>query len=842
METLDSLPLYGLFLEGGWAIAVIGSILALLTLGFIGAPLIAWTILIAAALWGFGAPIWLLGVFALIAVIANVTPIRRSLISAQVMRVLAPIMPKISQTERTALEAGVVWAEGELFSGKPNFDRLMKESYPNLTKEEQDFLNGPVERLCGVIDDWEMWESRDLPPAAWDIIKKEKFLGMIIPKEYGGLGFSALAHSEVIMKIASRSIPACISVMVPNSLGPAELLVHYGTDEQKRRLLPKLATGEEIPCFALTEPTAGSDAGSITSEGVLFKGHDGKLYMKLNWNKRWITLAAISTTLGLAFRLRDPDNLLGKGEDVGITCALIPSNTPGVIIGRRHDPLGVPFYNCPTQGKDVIVSVDVIVGGIEGAGKGWGMLMDCLAAGRGISLPAQSTGGTKMVTRVISAHASIRKQFGVPIGKFEGVEEPLARIAGFNYMLEAMRKYTLGALDQGIKPAVITAMAKYNATEIGRKTINDGMDIMGGAGISCGPRNLLAHLYIATPIGITVEGANIMTRTLIIFGQGALRAHPYAFKEVDAIEKKDLVAFDQAFWGHVGHVVRNTFRAIVLSVTRGALAPSPVGGSTARYYRKLSWASATFAIMADIAMGSLGGSLKMREKITGRFADILSWMYIGTATLRRYEAEGQRKEDLPFVHFCLNHALYEIQKAFDGLFGNLTVPGLTWLFKGPLRMWSNLNAFAGESSDQHTHKIASMILEDSEQRLRHTEGVYVPSNTTEQFGRLEEAFKVVKRAESAERKIRKAIHDKILPKAKGPAALQAALDKNVITKEEFADLSRAAQLAYEAIQVDDFSQDEYLGHKSKSSIHLISSNNAHGAANAAPTKTNDKVV
>jgi len=842
VETLDSLPLYGLFLEGGGALAVIGSILAILALGFTGAPLIAWTIIIAAVLWGFGAPVWLLGAFVLIAVIANVTPIRRSLISAQVMKVLAPIMPKISQTERTALEAGVVWAEGELFSGKPNFDRLMKESYPNLTKEEQDFLNGPAERLCGVIDDWEMWESRDLPPAAWDIIKKEKFLGMIIPKEYGGLGFSALAHSEVIMKIASRSVPACISVMVPNSLGPAELLVHYGTDEQKRRLLPKLATGEEIPCFALTEPTAGSDAGSITSDGVLFKGNDGKLYMKLNWNKRWITLAAISTTLGLAFRLRDPDNLLGKGEDVGITCALIPSNTPGVIIGRRHDPLGVPFYNCPTQGKDVIVSVDAIVGGVEGAGKGWGMLMDCLAAGRGISLPAQSTGGTKMVTRVISAHASIRKQFGVPIGKFEGVEEPLARIAGFNYMLEAMRKYTLGALDQGIKPAVITAMAKYNATEIGRKAINDGMDIMGGAGISCGPRNTLAHLYIATPIGITVEGANIMTRTLIIFGQGALRAHPYAFKEVDAIEKKDLVAFDQAFWGHVGHVVRNTFRATVLSMTRGALAPSPVGGSTARYYRKLSWASATFAIMADIAMGSLGGSLKMREKITGRFADILSWMYVGTATLRRYEAEGQRKEDLPFVHFCLNHALYEIQKAFDGLFGNLTVPGLSWFFKGPLRMWSNLNAFAGESSDQHTHKIASMILEDSEQRLRHTEGIYVPSNTTEQFGRLEEAFKVVKRAESAERKIRKAIHDKILPKAKGPAAFQAALDKNIITKEEFADLSKASQLAYEAIQVDDFSQDEYLGHKSKGSVHLISSNNNHGAANAAPTKTTDKVV
>lgn len=802
------LPANGLV---GWG--VLGTLIMALALGFLGAPLIVWTIAGAIALHLFGAPLWLGIAYLVVMAIFNIPPIRRVLVSGPLMRIMAPMMPKISETERSALEAGVVWAEGELFSGKPNFKKLLNEPYPQLTKEEQDFLNGPVERLCEVIDDWSLWESREMPKEAWDIIKKEKFLGMIIPKEYGGLGFSALAHSEVIMKLSSRSIPACITVMVPNSLGPAELLVHYGTDEQKRTLLPRLAAGDEIPCFALTEPTAGSDAGSINANGVLFKGSDGKLYIKLNWNKRYITLAAISTLLGLAFRLRDPDNLLGKGEDVGITCALIPTNTPGVIVGRRHDPLGVPFYNCPTQGKDVVVPIDAVVGGVNGCGKGWGMLMECLAAGRGISLPAQSTGGVKSVTRAISAYASIRKQFGTPIGKFEGIEEPIARIAGYNYLMEAMRRYTLGALDKGIKPPVITAMAKYNATELSRKAINDAMDIAGGSGISRGPRNLFAHHYIAMPIGITVEGANIMTRTLIIFGQGALRAHPFAYKEVKTIQNGDVKGFDQAFWGHVGHIVRNMCRAITLSLTRGALAPSPVSGSTARYYRKLSWASATFAIMADIAMGSLGGSLKMREKITGRFADILSWMYIGTATLRRFEAEGRRKEDLPFVHFCLNHALYEIQKAFDGLFANLEVPGLTWFFRYILRTWSNLNALAGEHNDQHTHKIASIILSDSDQRTRHTEGIYIPKNPNEQLARLEATFKVVKRAEIADRKVRKAVREKALPKLKGLAAYQAALEKSIITKAEFEDLQKAEEMRWDAVQVDDFSQEEYLNRK-----------------------------
>lgn len=791
------------------------SVLLALMLGFIGAPLICWTVLAAGILYVAVAPTWLWITFGVVAVVFNLKPIRRKVVSSGVMKIIKGVLPAISDTERAALDAGVVWVEGELFSGKPDFKAILREPYPNMTEEEKLFMAGPVERLCEIADDWEIWEKRDLPKDVWDFVKREKFFGMIIPKEYGGLGFSALAHSEVIQKLSSRSIPLCTTVMVPNSLGPAELLIHYGTEDQKNKLLPKLATGEELPCFALTEPTAGSDAGSITASGILFRGSDGKLKIKLNWNKRWITLAAVSTTLGLAFRLRDPENFLGKGEDVGITCALVPSKTPGVDITRRHDPLGCPFFNCPTQGKDVIVDAEeCIVGGLEGAGKGWSMLMECLAAGRGISLPAQSTGGAKHTARVTSAHAVIRKQFGVSIGKFEGVEEPLARIGGYTYLMEAMRRFTLGALDKGIKPPVITAIAKYHATELGRKIINDGMDIVGGAGISMGPRNTLAHLYISTPIGITVEGANIMTRTLIIFGQGALRAHPYAYKEIAAVEKNDVKAFDDAFWGHIRHVVRNLCRAVVLSFTRGALAPSPVGGSVSRYYRRMAWTSATFAIMADIAMGSLGGALKQREKITGRFADILSWMYIGTSVLRRFQAEGSRKEDLPLVHFAMNYCFSEIQKSFDGIFANIPVPGLSWFFRIFVRAWSNINPLAGEANDQHTHKIATLLLSDTEQRERLLEGSYVPSDITQAVGRLENAFHAVKRAEAIEKKVRDAVRAKTLPKVKGPKLYNSALEAGVISQDEYAQIAKAEELRLDAIQVDDFRLDEYLTHSS----------------------------
>ncbi|MBY0385836.1 acyl-CoA dehydrogenase, partial [bacterium] len=607
--------------------------------GYWRAPILLWSLFVGAMLVGFNVSPWIFWAYAGVATVFNIPPVRTILISSGILKLFKAmeLVPKISETERTALEAGVVWIEAELFSGKPNFKKILQEPYPELTTTEKEFVDKKIDEFCAMSSDWDLWQNRELPKEAWDFLKKEKIFGMIIPKEHGGLGFSALAHSEVVSKISTRSVPLGVLVMVPNSLGPAELLLHYGTDAQKKKYLSRLATGEEIPCFALTEPGAGSDAGSLQASGTVFKGSDGKLYIKLSWNKRWITLAAISTLLGVAFRLYDPENLLGLGEDLGITCALIPTKTPGVIVGQRHDPLGVPFYNCPTQGKDVVIDLEeCVVGGREGCGKGWTMLMDCLAAGRGISLPSQGAGAGKLATRVVSAHATNRKQFGVSIGKLEGVEEAIAKIVGYTYIMEACRKFTAGAIDKGIKPPVVTAIAKYFNTELMRKTLNEAMDVLGGAGISLGPRNTVGHGYIAAPIAITVEGANIMTRTLIIFGQGALRAHPYAYKEVAAIEKNDAKAFDQAFWGHIGHIFHNLFRSFVLSWTRGYFASSP-GGSLRRYYQKLSWASASFAILADIAMGTLGGRLKMKGKITGRFADVLGWMYLATSVIRRFE-------------------------------------------------------------------------------------------------------------------------------------------------------------------------------------------------------------
>jgi acyl-CoA dehydrogenase len=644
-----------------------------------------------------------------------------------------------------------------------------------------------------------------------DFIKKERFFGMIVPKEYGGLGFSALCHSEVVKMLSSRSIAVGITVMVPNSLGPAELLSHYGTKAQKERYLKDLAEGKHIPCFALTEPGAGSDAGAINASGELFRGEDGKLYVKLNWNKRWITLAAISSLLGLAFKLRDPKNLLGKGEDLGITCALIPSSTKGVVLGLRHDPLGVPFYNCPTRGVDVVVPAEeCIIGGIEGSGQGWKMLMECLGAGRGISLPAQSTGGVQLAAAVASAHSAIRKQFGMPIGKFEGIEEPLARIGGSAYLLEASRRYTCGALDKGIKPAVVTAIAKYNSTELMRKAMNDAMDILGGAGISRGPKNTLSSGYIAIPIGITVEGANILTRTLMIFGQGALRAHPYAFKEVAAVEQNSLKDFDAAFFGHIGHVVRNLFRSIGLSVTRGRLARAPSNsGPLKSYYKKLAWASASFAIMTDVGMGVLGGTLKFKEKLTGRYADILSWMYLATATMRRWEAEGRREEDLPLVRYALETAFYNIQVAFDGIFYNFKMPGFSWFFRGVLGSWSRINRMSSGTSDGMGAQVAQILQRPGEQRNRLIDGIFIPSSPTEHLNKLEAALVTVKAAEETDRKVKRAVRAKQLPKIKGAALYEEALKKSVISREEFDTLDRAEKARWEMIQVDEFTLDQY---------------------------------
>ncbi|MFY9342699.1 MAG: acyl-CoA dehydrogenase, partial [Planctomycetota bacterium] len=572
------LLLYGAL--GDWPAVAVCSLAATLLVAalFVGSPLWCCTLLIAALCWTFGASWWLATILLLPLVVLTVPALRRPLLSQRILALVkrAGLLPTISDTERAAIGAGTVWLDGELFSGQPSLQALANAPYPALSPDEQAFLDGPVAQVCAMTDDWRVHQERDLPREVWDFVKRERFFGLVIPKEYGGLGMSASCNSAVVARLASRSLTLAITVMVPNSLGPAELLAHYGTEAQKRRWLPSLASGKDVPCFALTEPGAGSDAGAIRSSGIVYRGEDGRLWLRLSWNKRYITLAAVATVLGLAFQLHDPENLLGKGPFPGITCALIPTDTAGVVLGRRHDPLGVPFYNCPTSGQHVLVPLDeAVIGGVAGAGKGWQMLMECLAAGRGISLPATATGGAQLVARAVSAYAAVRQQFGLPIGRFEGIEEPLARIGGLTWLLEATRRYVCGALDTGQKPAVVTAIAKHATTEAWRQVINDGMDVLGGAAISRGPRNLLAAAYAGTPICITVEGANILTRTLMIFGQGAIRCHPFAYRELDAIARNDGKAFDRAFWAHLGHVLQNGVRTLLLGLTRGLLTWPP---------------------------------------------------------------------------------------------------------------------------------------------------------------------------------------------------------------------------------------------------------------------------
>jgi acyl-CoA dehydrogenase len=793
-----------------WTI-VAGFLFVGLGLAFFGAPLWLWAIAGFATLWGVNAPIWLIVTYTVVCLIFNIKPIRRALVTNGVMKLLDALnfLPTISETERTAIEAGTTWVDAELFSGKPDLKRLNEESYPELTDKEQAFLDGPVEELCAMVSDWDVFVRKEFTDETWDFLREHKFFGLIIPEKYGGLEFSASAHSAIIAKVGSRCGPLATTVMVPNSLGPAELLMHYGTDEQKDHYLPRLATGEEMPCFALTEPTAGSDAGAMTSEGEVFKGDDGELYIRLNFTKRYITLAAISTVMGVAFKLDDPENLLGKGEHLGITCALIPSDAEGVKLGRRHDPLGVPFYNCPIDGKDVVISVDKIIGGHEEAGNGWQMLMESLGVGRGISLPAQSTGSAKVASRAIGAYTAIRHQFGINIGKFEGIEEPMARIGGFTYLMEAGRRYTCGALDSGVKPAVITAIAKYNFTELGRQIINDAMDIQGGAAISRGPRNIFAHSYIATPIALTVEGANILTRSLMIFGQGAIRCHPYAYDEIDALTKQDLKAFDNVFWKHIGHVVRNSARATLMTLTRGAIASSPVSGPAAKYHRKLAWASASFAFMADIALGSYGGGLKIKEKISGRFADILSWMYLITTTLRRFEAEGRQKEDEIFLNWSMEYGFAQIEEAFDGIYKEIQVPGLSWLFSGPIALWSRMNRIGSKPSDYLGHKVAQALQTQGKTRDRLTAGIYLPKDKDQALGRYEYALDALKEAEPVYKKIHVATKKKELPKTQPRFVIDKALEKGIISEDEAKVVRKAEDARVDVVQVDEFTLEEY---------------------------------
>ncbi len=787
---------------------------ALLGLSFVGAPAFCTLLVVAIACWTFGVAWWLAPLLLLPLVVLAVPPLRQRLVSNRILRVLraAGALPAISDTERAAIAAGTVWLDGELFSGRPSLQALANAPYPQLTQDEQAFLDGPVEQACVMTDDWRAHQEHDLPPEVWDFCKQQRLFGMGIAKEFGGLGMSPSAHSAVVAKLASRSLPLAITVMVPNSLGPAELLTHYGTDAQKQRWLPALADGREVPCFALTEPGAGSDAGAITSNGVVFRGEDGRLWLRLSWDKRYITLGAVATVLGLAFQLHDPENLLGKGPFPGITCALVPTATRGVVLGRRHDPLGVPFFNCPTSGQHVLLPLeDAVIGGAAGAGRGWTMLMECLAAGRGVSLPATATGGARLVLRTVTAYAAVRQQFGLPLGRFEGIQEPLARIAAFTWLLEAVRRYVCGALDGGQQPAVVTAIAKYQTTELWRRVISDGMDVVGGAGISRGPRNLLAHAWQGTPICITVEGANILTRTLMIFGQGAIRCHPHAFRELDALARNDGAAFDRAFWPHLGHVVRNAVRTVVLGLSGGLVCWSPVRGAAKRFWRRLNRASAEFALLADAAMGAYGGDLKRKEAITGRYADWFGWMFLASAGLRRFTAEGSRREDEPLLRWTMEFAFARMQEARVGIYDNLTVPNVGRALRWPGRLWAALTSFGRGPDDTTGQAIARAVLAPGELRDRLTAGMHVPASATEALGRLELALRLCTEAEPVLKRLKDAVRQGKLPKARPELVLTQAVEQGLLTAAEH-DLVRAAEAARaDAIAVDSFAVASFGG-------------------------------
>ena len=750
-------------------------------------------------LWGVLTCIWLLPV-----VILGLPPIRRLLVTSWLMKIVGRMLPRMGNTERTALEAGTVWFDGELFSGSPNWKKLLDFQVKPLSDRERAFLDGPVEELCSLVEEWQVEQDRDLPREVWAFLKRHKFFGMIIPEEHGGLGFSAQMHSAVVTKISSRSVTVAVTVMVPNSLGPAELILHYGTEDQKKHYLPRLARGEEIPCFALTGPEAGSDAAATQSEGVVCRGkYEGKevLGMRLNWRKRYITLAPVATLIGLAFRLRDPEHLLGEREDLGITCALIPAGLRGVELGRRHDPLGIPFQNGPTNGRDVFVPLDFIIGGRERAGQGWRMLMESLAAGRSISLPALSVGGSQLAARVVSAYGTVREQFDTPIGRFEGIEEPLARIGGLTYLMNAGRVLTAGAVDSGERPSVVSAIVKAWLTEGMRVVVNDAMDIRAGAGICRGPRNILARAYAAVPIGITVEGANILTRSMIIYGQGAIRCHPFVRDQMMAVSEKDLKKFDRAFFGHIGFVTRNGVRALVHGSTGCVFAGAPTGGVVGKTMKRLSRASAAFALVSDFCMATLGGKLKRREKISGRLADLLAWMYLASATVKRFWDEGRPRSDEPFVRWACEYALWKIDHAFLGLLDNLPNRLAAWKLR---QLIFPFGARRKPPSDALGARVARALLEDREGRRRLTRDIYIPPANEPGLGFMEAALDKAVDALAVEAKIRDAVRAGRIDKAPGDELVDRAVEAGIISEDERRRIRAADDAREEAIRVDAF--------------------------------------
>lgn len=749
-----------------------------------------------------------------LAVVLGVTDIRRNLITKPIFAIFKKILPPLSDTEREAMEAGDVWWDGELFKGKPDWQKLHQIPKPQLSAEEQAFMDNEVETLLKMLDDYKIvQEQRDLPVEVWNYIKANGFFAMIIPKTYGGREFSAIANSTIVSRIATRSLTAAVTVMVPNSLGPGELLMHYGTQEQKDRWLPGLAAGKEVPCFALTGPEAGSDAGGIPDNGIVCKGQfEGKevIGIRLNWDKRYITLAPVATVLGLAFKLYDPENLLGDKEDIGITCALIPTSHEGVLIGDRHFPMNMAFMNGTTYGKDVFIPLEWVIGGPAYVGRGWRMLVECLSAGRGISLPALGTATGHLATRMTGAYAYVRQQFGLSIGKFEGVQESLGRIGGLTYSLEAMRVMTAGAIDLKLSPSVVTAIAKYHMTEMSRTLLNDSFDIHAGRAIQCGPKNYLAHGYMGVPISITVEGANILTRNLMIFGQGATRCHPYVLKELEAAANPDseagLKQFDELLMKHVGFALGNTFGALFQGLTGGLLNSSPVGGETAKYYKQLTRMSNGLALCADFSMLMLGGDLKRKEMLSARLGDVLSHLYIASAVLKFYEDNGRQVADLPFVHYSVQRNLYEIGRAFAGFFSNFPNRLVGKLLKG-LVFPFGINYQLPE--DEMAMQISDALLKPSVIRDRLTHLCYLGEGENDPTGSMEQAFLAVHAAQPLMKKIFQAQKDgKIARKLPLDVTINKAAEVGVLSDDEVAQLEQMNKLRFAAISVDSFKPGE----------------------------------
>lgn len=749
-----------------------------------------------------------------LAIIFGVADIRRNLITKPVFAMFKRILPPLSDTEREAMEAGDVWWDGDLFQGKPDWQKLHSFPKAELNTDEQAFMDNQVETLLKMLDDYKIvQEQRDLPAEVWDFLKREGFFAMIIPKSYGGREFSAIANSTIVSRIATRSLTAAVTVMVPNSLGPGELLMHYGTQQQKDFWLPALANGTDVPCFALTGPEAGSDAGGIPDTGVVCKGEfEGKevVGIRLNWDKRYITLAPVATVLGLAFKLYDPDNLIGNKEELGITCALIPTSHKGVEIGDRHFPMNMAFMNGTTYGKDVFIPLEWIIGGPDYAGRGWRMLVECLSAGRGISLPALATATGHLAARMTGAYGYVRQQFGLSIGKFEGVQESLARIGGFTYSLEAMRVMTAGAIDMNLSPSVVTAIAKYHMTEMSRTLMNDAFDIHAGRAIQIGPKNYLAHGYMGIPISITVEGANILTRNLMIFGQGATRCHPYVLAELEAAANPDaeqgLKQFDNLLLKHIGFAIGNTFGALWQGLTAGAFNSAPVSGETAKYYKQLSRMSRGLALSADFSMLILGGELKRREMLSARLGDVLSQLYIASAVLKFYEDNGRQQCDLPFVHYSLQRALFEIGRAFDGFFANFPnrfVAGVLRILVFPFGIGYKM------PDDETAIQICEAMSKPGVVRDRLTHLCYIGEGEDDATGLMESAFVAMYEAQPVMKKIYQAQRDGKLPR-KQPLeqTIEQALLAEVISDTESKQLLKMNALRFSAISVDSFKAGE----------------------------------